>query len=399
VGGVYSARAGSKVGSFGDKFRIERERLGLTLDQVSNVTKISARMLKAIETEHFDQLPGGVFNKGFIRAYAKHLGFNDEESISEYLLALRQAQIDRQAAVWAESPHASALPASQPVPTKAGRPVAKRDATTAAAESRPMPRGNASTRISERPGDHQSSDHEQDDPERGDHERGDHGQRDYEKDAREAGQSSASIPLRWAIVRNSPIAWRMAALILVVTVAVAFWNRHSRRAAAQEKSPPAYNSPQTQGANGSSNLVAGASSSSSAVNSPPATKPHPSAAEEDDVVSSSPAGLLSRSAALAKTAKTASGLNLGIRASENCWIAVTVDGETTSRETLIAPAHTSIRANREIVVRVGNAAGVTFLLNGKEFPAQGGEAEVKTFTFDATGMKAANSTPLPDPVR
>ena len=82
------------VGDFGDKFRKAREKKEISLDDVSNVTKISSRMLRAIEEEHFDQLPGGVFNKGFIRAYAKHLGLNDEEAVTEYLACLRQAQID-----------------------------------------------------------------------------------------------------------------------------------------------------------------------------------------------------------------------------------------------------------------------------------------------------------------
>src|ERR1043166_9388352 len=82
------------MGEFGNKFRQAREKKNLSLDDVSNVTKISSRMLKAIEEEHFDQLPGGVFNKGFIRAYAKHLGLNDEEAVSDYLVCLREAQID-----------------------------------------------------------------------------------------------------------------------------------------------------------------------------------------------------------------------------------------------------------------------------------------------------------------
>jgi cytoskeleton protein RodZ len=78
---------------------------------------------------------------------------------------------------------------------------------------------------------------------------------------------------------------------------------------------------------------------------------------------------------------------LVIRATENSWVSVTADGQRVSNETLIAPAHTSVRANREIVARVGNAAGVTFLWNGKEIPAEGAEAEVKTFVFDADGMR------------
>src|ERR1039457_3513939 len=86
--------AGLKVGEFGDKFRKAREKKELSLDDVSNVTKIGARMLQAIEEEHFDQLPGGVFNKGFIRAYSKHLGLNEREAVTDYLACLRQAQID-----------------------------------------------------------------------------------------------------------------------------------------------------------------------------------------------------------------------------------------------------------------------------------------------------------------
>src|SRR3954466_6310478 len=82
------------MGEFGDKFRKAREKKELSLDDVSNVTKISARMLQAIEQEHFDQLPGGVFNKGFIRAYAKHLGLGGEEAVTDYLASVRRAQID-----------------------------------------------------------------------------------------------------------------------------------------------------------------------------------------------------------------------------------------------------------------------------------------------------------------
>ncbi len=44
-------------------------------------------MLQAIEDEQFNQLPGGIFNKGFIRAYARFLGLDEEETLAEYLKA------------------------------------------------------------------------------------------------------------------------------------------------------------------------------------------------------------------------------------------------------------------------------------------------------------------------
>ena len=92
------------MGEFGEKFRKTRETKELSFDDVSNVIKISPRMLKAIEEENFDQLPGGVFNKGFIRAYAKHLGLSPEDSIAEYLACVQQTQMAAQQAWQPELP-------------------------------------------------------------------------------------------------------------------------------------------------------------------------------------------------------------------------------------------------------------------------------------------------------
>jgi cytoskeleton protein RodZ len=97
----------------------------------------------------------------------------------------------------------------------------------------------------------------------------------------------------------------------------------------------------------------------------------------------------------ASSEKSATPLTLVIRAKETSWISVLADGQAVSQETLIAPANTSVRANREIVAKVGNAAGVTFLFNGQEIPADGAEAEVKTFVFDSNGMRVAAATPTP----
>jgi cytoskeleton protein RodZ len=95
--------------------------------------------------------------------------------------------------------------------------------------------------------------------------------------------------------------------------------------------------------------------------------------------------------------KSTATLTLVIRAQETSWISVQADGQTVSQETLIAPANASVRANREIVAKIGNAAGVTFVWNGQEIPANGAEAEVKTFVFDASGMRVLPTTqPAPN---
>ena len=94
----------------------------------------------------------------------------------------------------------------------------------------------------------------------------------------------------------------------------------------------------------------------------------------------------------AAAAKPLNTFTLLIRAEKTTWVSIVADGKPVAQETLIAPAHTSVRASGEVVVKTGNAAGVSFLLNGKEIPVQGNEGEVKTYVFDATGFRV-----LPQP--
>jgi len=72
------------VPSFGERLKKEREKRGMTLEDVSGATKISVRNLRALEQEKFDQMPGGIFNRGFVRAFAKHLGLDDDQVVADY---------------------------------------------------------------------------------------------------------------------------------------------------------------------------------------------------------------------------------------------------------------------------------------------------------------------------
>jgi cytoskeleton protein RodZ len=76
------------MGSFGDRLRKEREERGITLDDISLTTKIGTRLLRALEEEKFDQLPGGIFNKGFVRAYARHVGLDEDQAVADYMTAI-----------------------------------------------------------------------------------------------------------------------------------------------------------------------------------------------------------------------------------------------------------------------------------------------------------------------
>lgn len=73
--------------SFGTRLRREREQRKITLDEISVSTKIGTRFLRALEEEQFDQLPGGIFNKSFVRAYARHLGIDEAQAVADFTLA------------------------------------------------------------------------------------------------------------------------------------------------------------------------------------------------------------------------------------------------------------------------------------------------------------------------
>jgi cytoskeleton protein RodZ len=90
-------------GTLGENLKREREMRGVSLDEISAATRIATRFLRAIENEQWDQLPGGVFNRGFVKAVAHYLGLDEENIVAEYVLAAG----DRQSVpVWTGSPPA-----------------------------------------------------------------------------------------------------------------------------------------------------------------------------------------------------------------------------------------------------------------------------------------------------
>lgn len=87
-------------GTFGEHLRREREMRGVSLDEVSQATRIGTRFLEALESERWKDLPGGVFNRGFLRSIARYLGLDEEALVAEYA----QASNDHpQVAEWSPS--------------------------------------------------------------------------------------------------------------------------------------------------------------------------------------------------------------------------------------------------------------------------------------------------------
>ncbi|HTV59575.1 MAG TPA: helix-turn-helix domain-containing protein [Verrucomicrobiae bacterium] len=74
---------------FGDRLKREREMRGVSLDEVAAATRIAPKFLEALENDQWDQLPGGVFNRGFIRSIARFLGLDEDNLVAEYDLVTR----------------------------------------------------------------------------------------------------------------------------------------------------------------------------------------------------------------------------------------------------------------------------------------------------------------------
>lgn len=79
-----NARVGGGDSSLGARLRQAREARGLSLRELSDQTRIARRYLEAIEADDHKELPGGIFNRSFIKAYARAVGFNEAEAVSAY---------------------------------------------------------------------------------------------------------------------------------------------------------------------------------------------------------------------------------------------------------------------------------------------------------------------------
>ncbi len=75
------------MASFGENLRRERELRGITLGELANATKVGTRHLEALERNQFHRLPGGIFNRGFVRAVARYMKLDEDFWISEYARA------------------------------------------------------------------------------------------------------------------------------------------------------------------------------------------------------------------------------------------------------------------------------------------------------------------------
>ena len=344
------------MGSFGDRLKKEREQRGITLDDISLTTKIGTRLLRALEEEKFEQLPGGIFNKGFVRAYARHVGLDEDQTVADYMAAVGAGQLKTQQ-------EQEAFPVQVPQERKAPPPVPDRRARPSAL----------------------------------------------------AGGRETAAEIPWGI---------LAVVLLVIAIALASWS-YLHRPAEPEKSratPP----PATEPAPAPSNTTdstnpAPTPAAPPKTEAPPNGNPTPqntaapqnnNAAPQNNNAAPatpiptteqmqskrspvSPAGL--QTSVSAQSAAPLPGMFAvrlkGNDDSEECWVAISADGQPPVEATLVAPYERVVQAKNEVVVKVGSAGALDVYFNNKKLPSQGDLGTVKTLVFHPDGLQPPAPTP------
>lgn len=76
--------------TIGEQLRLTREERGIPLREISDETRISIHYLEAIESNDYQRLPGGIFNRSFVRAYARSIGYDEKEAVEGYSRYMRE---------------------------------------------------------------------------------------------------------------------------------------------------------------------------------------------------------------------------------------------------------------------------------------------------------------------
>ncbi|HQU86149.1 MAG TPA: helix-turn-helix domain-containing protein [Pyrinomonadaceae bacterium] len=84
--------------TLGEKLRQAREERGISIAEVAEQTRISPHYLEFIENDDFRTLPGGIFNKGFVKSYAKYVGIDEQEALQDYskLVSSQESEVSEE---------------------------------------------------------------------------------------------------------------------------------------------------------------------------------------------------------------------------------------------------------------------------------------------------------------
>jgi len=294
------------VSGFGEKMRREREMRGVSLEEISESTKIGTRSLRALEQEDFEKLPGGIFNKGFVRAYSRFLGLDEDQAVADFDTAWKEYQ----------------------------------------AEKGPPPEIQPESQLEET-------------------------------------ERTSTLPI--AIV----------AIVLLVIFAGGYGikyflharaaSRQSVRQEVREAAPSASSEsrPQTPAPNPvSEGTVSPPDNSANHSKSQETATGAPTETASTPVQDQKPG-----SEVVSPASATSSAILLEVTALEDSWVSVSADGKSLGQGVLSAQKSRTIRANKEVRLRLGNVAGVEVSFNGKPVNLDGEPKQVKELTFTPDGLQ------------
>ena len=70
---------------FGTELRRAREKVGVTLRAIADTTKLPMSALRALEDNRIDQLPGGIYRRAIVRAYAAEIGLDSQQVVRAFV--------------------------------------------------------------------------------------------------------------------------------------------------------------------------------------------------------------------------------------------------------------------------------------------------------------------------
>jgi cytoskeletal protein RodZ len=70
-----------------------REAKRMSVEEVSRATRVPASSVERIEADRFDELPGEVFVRGFLKSYARAVGLQVDEVLARYTASRRVAWV------------------------------------------------------------------------------------------------------------------------------------------------------------------------------------------------------------------------------------------------------------------------------------------------------------------
>lgn len=76
----------------GPRLKRAREGRDLSLKDIEAKTKISVSALESLERGDFSRLPGGIFGRSFVRAYALELGLDPDQIVTEFQVQLGKSE-------------------------------------------------------------------------------------------------------------------------------------------------------------------------------------------------------------------------------------------------------------------------------------------------------------------